>query len=125
MPKRVLVVESDRATRELIEAILVADGNVVDGAPSVAAGAARVAGAVARHGRYDLLLVAPELPDGRGSTVVDRARAQWGDVRVGMLVPGDPAGREAARRRYEPFADFALATPVRPEELLALAATEG
>ena len=118
VPKRVLVVEADRATRDFVTAILVADGHVVDGAATVADGVARMAGAAARHGRYDLLLVAPELPDGRCSVLIDDARTQWGDVRVGILAPCD------AERWYEPLADFAITTPVRPEELLALAAVE-
>jgi DNA-binding response OmpR family regulator len=127
VPKRVLVVEPDRATRDFVQAVLVADGHVVDAAPSVADAVARVAGAVARHGSYDLLLVAPELPDGRCTAVVECVREQWrGEVRVGLLAPrGADQRGERAQGGYDSVADFTVATPVRPEELLALAAAEG
>ncbi|HET7456036.1 MAG TPA: ATP-binding protein [Gemmatimonadaceae bacterium] len=138
VPKRVLVVDSDRATRDFISAVLVVDGHVVDGASSIADGLARMDGAAARHGRYDLLIVAPELSDGRCDVVVDAARSRWADVRVGVVAPprvGPPtppprgeaaaaAGRRWGRRWYESLADFSFTTPVRPEELLALAAAE-
>jgi nitrogen-specific signal transduction histidine kinase len=120
VPKRVLVVEPDRSTRDLATAVLVADGHVVDAVGTAADGLARIAGTAARHGRYDLLLVASELPDGSCATLVEAARTRWGDLRAGLLTPRDAE----PRRRDDALADFLVTTPVRPEELLAAAAVE-
>ncbi|MFL5577027.1 MAG: ATP-binding protein [Gemmatimonadaceae bacterium] len=120
VPKRVLVVDHDATSRDVVCALLVADGHVVDASTSATEALARLDATAARHGRYDLLLVAPALPDAAGSVVVDAARARWRDLRVGLV-----ASLDGADGVVPPRADFTVAKPVRATQLLSLVAADG
>jgi signal transduction histidine kinase len=123
VPKRVLVVDDDPASRDVVCALLVADGHVVEAATSAAEARERIEAAAARNGRYDLLLVAPALPDGAGGAVVDAARARWRDLRVGVVGAAAENGGDAGDGDHL-RADFTIAKPVRATQLLSLAAAE-
>jgi signal transduction histidine kinase len=121
VPKRVLLVDPDDASREEIAAILVADGHVVDDARMEDEALARLDAALARNRRYDLLLAVPMDADAHCvRAVIDAARARWVDIQVGVLLPPGTAGADEADASLVDGADFILRRPIRTEELLML-----
>jgi CheY-like chemotaxis protein len=125
VPKRVLLLDQDDASRETLCAMLVHDGHVVDDARTMGDALARLDAALARNRRYDLLLAVPcASDDAEGACgVIDAARARWPDIQVGVVVPGATAAGGhpcAVHETCASRADFTLPKPVRSDELLAL-----
>jgi nitrogen-specific signal transduction histidine kinase len=121
VPKRVLLVDPDDASREEISATLVADGHVVDDARMEDEALARLDAALARNRRYDLLLAVPMDADAHCvRAVIEAARARWVDIQVGLLLPPGTAGADEADASLVDGADFILRRPIRTEELLML-----
>lgn len=122
VPKRVLLVDPDDASREALRAMLVADGHVVDDARMDDEALARLDAALARNRRYDLLLAVPTVAGGRVARgVIDAARARWPDIQVGVIVsPAGTAGDPPVDWATHAPADFVVQKPVCAAELLSI-----
>jgi signal transduction histidine kinase len=108
--RRVLLVEDHEDGRDLLCALLVADGHRVEAVACAEEARARLAS----RGPFDVLLTDLGLPDGGGWELVREARHRWPALRVGVVT-----GWEPHALRHAIPAHFTLRKPVRPMELLA------
>jgi len=116
VPRRVLVIEDDEDTRDLVRLMLEHDGHHVDTAASGAQGVE-----LALQTLPDVVLVDIGLPTVDGYAVAQRIRAALGDSVLLIAVTG--YGREDDRRRAEAAGfDIHLVKPVDYEGLIRLLA---
>lgn len=89
---RILVVEDQEDSRELLQRLLRADGHVVEAVGDCAGARARLQAAAAAPARegYDLLLADAGLPDGDGWELVREAQTCLPTMRAGVLTGWDP-----------------------------------
>ena len=124
VPKRILLVDPDDASREEISAMLIADGHVVDAARMDDEALTRLDAALARNRRYDLLLAVPMDSDAHCvRAVIEAARLRWPDIQVGLIVPPGSDGvleSAGAGAGSGLGTDFLMERPVRLEELRSL-----
>ena len=110
-PRRVLLVDDDRALRGLVRATLPEDWFEVAEAES-----GRDALAKAEERRPDLVVLDWRMPEGSGAEVFARLKADFPTIRVVVLTAEkQPREREAARRLG---ADAFLTKPFSPLRLL-------
>ena len=107
---RILVVDDDRTTLNLIGLQLRAAGHVVDTAPDGAAGLARL-----RRKRYDLVLLDVWMPGMDGLEVLSRLRGAPSRPRVIVMTADDAPETLLKAVREQAFGY--VAKPVEPEEL--------
>ncbi len=110
-PKSILVVDDDRALRELVGTILERAGYAVG-----AAGSAGEAMEAMYGGGFDLAVVDVQLPDASGLELVGRLRARSPDLRV-VVMTGDTAP-ETLMKAFAKRADRYLTKPFEPGALL-------
>lgn len=109
---RVLLVEGDPVTREVLRTVLDLDGVEVDAVGTAAEADERV-----RAGGYDAAVVGAALPDGDGFEL----RRAWRDGTPPLTVALSPVAEDAARlRAREAGFDAWMATPFSPIELIDL-----
>jgi signal transduction histidine kinase len=114
--RRVLLVEDDGDNRELLCAMLRAEGHDVMSARGIAEATAMLERTDQAHEPFDVLLTDIGLPDGSGWELVDTARQRWPWLRVGVV-----SGWEAERTDGA-GAHFILRKPIRGDDLAALVA---
>jgi CheY-like chemotaxis protein len=103
---RILLVEDDRNTADLLVHVLGAAGYFVDLASTIAQGLQRLA-----HNRYGLVITDWRLPDGEGITVADEAADL--DIKAAILTGYAFQIPRAAAERHEIWLK-----PMRPIELI-------
>jgi DNA-binding response OmpR family regulator len=109
--KSILVVDDDRALRELVGTVLERAGYKVGAAAS-----AGEAMEMILAGGYDLAVVDVQLPDVSGLELVGRLRARSPDLRV-VIMTGDTAP-ETLMKAFAERADRYLTKPFEPRALL-------
>jgi DNA-binding response OmpR family regulator len=109
----ILAIEDDWTVRTVLEHTLGSAGHQVEAVPGIADGRDRLA-----EGRYDIVLLDLNLPDGNGLDLLrDIRRDHGGDVAV--LVLSGMRQEEAVVRGLELGADDYVTKPFSPQELLA------
>ena len=100
LPRRVLLVEDHRDSREFMQALLESDGHHVD----AAAGSARRAGRCSSSLRadYEVLVTDIGLADGSGWDLIAAVRERWPSIRIGVVTGWEPRRRRWRRRRFHP-----------------------
>jgi CheY-like chemotaxis protein/anti-sigma regulatory factor (Ser/Thr protein kinase) len=113
MPQRILVVDDDRTTRDLIRFQLKSAGYAVEAAVDGAAALDRI-----RRHRFDLVLLDVWMPGMDGLEVLTRLRDEPVPPKVVVMTADDAPQTllKAIRERAHRY----LAKPVEPEALLAL-----
>lgn len=115
-PRRVLLVEDHVDGRDFMRTVLAMDGHAVDAVGSLAEAIARLgldAEDDSMECSYDVVVTDIGLPDGNGWQLIERTRARWPEMRLGVVTGWEPAAPTGAAP------DFTLRKPVRPAELLA------
>jgi len=113
-PRRVLLVEDHKDSREFMKAVLESDGHQVDVSETCAHARALLD---VTSQPYDVLVSDIGLGDGSGWDLIALARQQWPALRIGVVTGWEP-------RSGPSEANFALRKPVRTTELLANVAGE-
>jgi CheY-like chemotaxis protein len=111
-PRRVLIVEDNDDTRQMLHETLAFSGHEVREARDGASGLA-----LAAEARPDVALIDIGLPDLDGYEVARRLRAAPGGRRIGLIAITGYGQREDQRRAYEAGFDAHLTKPVAPERL--------
>lgn len=106
-PPRVLLVEDEKTTRDLLQNVLLAEGYSVDAACTLAEAMAYL-----EQRTYDLVLTDWRLPDGNGLLVADTAEELGARTLVMSGYLFQMAGGQADRHET-------LMKPLRPSELVA------
>jgi CheY-like chemotaxis protein len=117
MPRRVLVVEDDADSREVMVLFLARAGHEVSGA---ATGRAAIDQAV--RDRPDIALIDLGLPDVDGCEVARALRAQLGSATRLVALTGSSEPQDVDRVRGAGF-DAHLVKPVDPEKLRRMVAS--
>ncbi|HEY8252104.1 MAG TPA: ATP-binding protein, partial [Burkholderiales bacterium] len=111
-PRRVLIVEDNDDTRQMLHETLAFSGHEVREARDGASGLA-----LAAEARPDVALIDIGLPDLDGYEVARRLRAAPGGRRIGLIAITGYGQSEDQRRAYEAGFDAHLTKPVAPERL--------
>jgi len=111
-PCRVLIVEDNDDTRQMLHETLAFGGHEVREARDGASGLA-----LAAEARPDVALIDIGLPDLDGYEVARRLRAAPGGRRIGLIAITGYGQSEDQRRAYEAGFDAHLTKPVAPERL--------
>jgi two-component system, OmpR family, phosphate regulon response regulator PhoB len=109
----ILAIEDDWTVRTVLEHTLESAGHEVDIAPGVADGRQLLA-----SGRYDMVLLDLNLPDGNGLDLLQEIRTHQGAA-VPVLVLTGMRQEDAVVRGLELGADDYVTKPFSPPELLA------
>ena len=109
----ILAIEDDWTVRTVLQHTLESAGHRVESVPGVAEGRARLAA-----GRYDVVLLDLNLPDGNGLELLREIRREHG-TQVSVLVLSGMRQEEAVVRGLELGADDYVTKPFSPPELLA------
>jgi DNA-binding response OmpR family regulator len=109
----ILAIEDDWTVRTVLEHTLVSAGHEVDVAPGLADGRRFLA-----DGRYDVVLLDLNLPDGNGLDLLQEIRTDLG-ASVSVLVLTGMRQEDAVVRGLELGADDYVTKPFSPPELLA------
>ena len=109
----ILAIEDDWTVRTVLEHTLASAGHDVDIAPGIADGRKLLA-----SGRYDVVLLDLNLPDGNGLDLLQEIRTQLGTT-VSVLVLTGMRQEDAVVRGLELGADDYVTKPFSPPELLA------
>jgi DNA-binding response OmpR family regulator len=109
----ILAIEDDWTVRTVLEHTLVSAGHQVDVVHGVADGRERLAA-----GRYDVVLLDLNLPDGNGLDLLRDIRTELGRD-VSILVLSGMRQEDAVVRGLELGADDYVTKPFSPPELLA------
>jgi two-component system phosphate regulon response regulator PhoB len=109
----ILAIEDDWTVRTVLEHTLASAGHDVDIAPGIADGRELLA-----NGRYDVVLLDLNLPDGNGLDLLQEIRTQLGTT-VSVLVLTGMRQEDAVVRGLELGADDYMTKPFSPPELLA------
>jgi two-component system, OmpR family, phosphate regulon response regulator PhoB len=109
----ILAIEDDWTVRTVLEHTLASAGHDVDIAPGVADGRQLLA-----SGRYDMVLLDLNLPDGNGLDLLQEIRTRHGAA-VSVLVLTGMRQEDAVVRGLELGADDYVTKPFSPPELLA------
>ena len=109
----ILAIEDDWTVRAVVEHTLGSAGHDVDAVPAVADGRERLAA-----GRYDLVLLDLNLPDGNGFDLLREIRRDHG-TEVPVLVLSGMRQEDAVVRGLGLGADDYVTKPFSPPELLA------
>jgi signal transduction histidine kinase/CheY-like chemotaxis protein len=110
--RRVLIVEDNDDTRQMMQEVLKFSGHDVRTARDGASGLA-----LAAEARPDVALIDIGLPDVDGYEVARRMRAAPGGRRIGLVAITGYGQAEDQRRAYEAGFDAHLTKPVAPERL--------
>jgi two-component system phosphate regulon response regulator PhoB len=113
MVAAILAIEDDWTVRTVLEHTLSSAGHEVDAVPGVGEARERLAA-----GRYDLVLLDVNLPDGNGLDLLWLIRREHG-ADVPVLVLSGMRQEEAVVRGLELGADDYVTKPFSPPELLA------
>jgi len=111
-PRRVLIVEDNDDTRQMLHETLAFSGHEVREARDGASGLA-----LAAEAPPDVALIDIGLPDVDGYEVARRLRAAPGGRRIGLIAITGYGQSEDQRRAYEAGFDAHLTKPVAPERL--------
>ena len=109
----ILAIEDDWTVRTVLEHTLSSAGHQVEAVPGVSDGRERLA-----TGRYDVVLLDLNLPDGNGLDLLRDIRREHG-TGVSVLVLSGMRQEEAVVRGLELGADDYVTKPFSPPELLA------
>jgi DNA-binding response OmpR family regulator len=109
----ILAIEDDWTVRTVLEHTLSSAGHQVEAVPGVVDGREKLAA-----GRYDVVLLDLNLPDGNGLDLLRDIRSQHGSD-VSVLVLSGMRQEEAVVRGLELGADDYVTKPFSPPELLA------
>jgi DNA-binding response OmpR family regulator len=109
----ILAIEDDWTVRTVLEHTLESAGHDVDVAPRIADGRQLLA-----DGRYDIVLLDLNLPDGNGLDLLRDIRRELGST-VSVLVLTGLRQEDAVVRGLELGADDYVTKPFSPPELLA------
>ena len=108
----ILAIEDDWTVRTVLEHTLASAGHEVDVAPGIADGRQLLS-----EGRYDVVLLDVNLPDGNGLDLLREIRADG--TAVSVLVLTGMRQEDAVVRGLELGADDYVTKPFSPPELLA------
>ena len=111
-PRRVLIIEDNDDTRQMLHEVLEMSGHVVREARDGASGLA-----LAGEARPDVALIDIGLPDFDGYEVARRLRAAPGGRRMGLIALTGYGQAEDQQRAYDAGFDAHLTKPVAPERL--------
>jgi DNA-binding response OmpR family regulator len=110
----ILAIEDDWTVRTVLEHTLASAGHDVDIAPGLSDGRQLLA-----DGRYDLVLLDVNLPDGSGLDLLREIRAGRRSTGMAVLVLTGMRQEDAVVRGLELGADDYVTKPFSPPELLA------
>ena len=110
---RVIVAESDRGFRELLEFILLKEGYLTTSAPD-----GQTVIDLALEGTHDVVVVSAELPGTSGTAVCRELRRLPATERIPIIVITSERDRGAAVSALEAGADDFLSKPFKPRMLL-------
>jgi CheY-like chemotaxis protein len=111
-PRRVLIIEDNDDTRQMLHQALEMSGHVVREARDGASGLA-----LAGEARPDVALIDIGLPDVDGYEVARRLRAAPGGRRMGLIALTGYGQAEDQQRAFDAGFDAHLTKPVAPERL--------